>query len=100
MRPKVVSPPSVRSAARHIACAPAANASSELSPFELLALCLLPLGDRYPTLPGRAGVLGFGADEPVVAVLLHDVRAPPGHAADREDRGPKVDGDPEERVGR
>ena len=33
-------------------------------------------------------------------MLLHDVRAPPGHAADREDRGPEVGGDPEERVRR
>src|SRR5439155_20299650 len=102
MKPKVVSPRSVAGAARSQACATGVNASSELSPIELLALALrlLPLGDRHPALPGRAGVLGFGADEPVVAVLLHDVRAPPGHAADREDRGPEIGGDPEERVGR
>src|SRR5688572_29358280 len=52
----------------------------------------LALRERHPALPARPGVLGFGANEPVVAVLLHDVRAPAGHPAHGEDGRSEVGG--------
>src|SRR2546423_4949181 len=58
------------------------------------------LRDRDPALTGGSGVLGLGTDEPIVAVLLHDVGAPAGHSADGEDRRSEIRGDPEEGVGR
>src|SRR2546426_12769439 len=60
----------------------------------------LTLGERHPALSRGPGVLGLRADEAVVTVLLHDVRAPPGHAADGEDRRAQVGRDPEVGVGR
>src|SRR5206468_8671893 len=61
---------------------------------------LLARRGRHPALPGWPGVLGLRTDQPVVAVLLHDVRAPPGDPADGEDRGPEVRRDPEKGVRR
>src|SRR5579859_8026787 len=67
------------------------------APFSASALAF---GERDPFLSGRAGVLGLGANEPVMGVLLDHVRAPTGHPADGEDRRAEVGGNPEERVRR
>src|SRR5881409_2040185 len=50
--------------------------------------------DRNVRGVGRAGVFRARPDQPVVGVLLHDVRGPPGDAADREDRRELVRRDP------
>src|ERR1700753_2039099 len=47
----------------------------------------------------RSGVLGARPDEPVVVMLLDDVRATAGDAADSEDRREEIDVDAERRVG-
>ena len=48
---------------------------------------------------GGAGVVGAGADEAVVVVLLDDVSGPAGDAADGEDGREEVDVDAEGGVG-
>src|SRR5207244_12478436 len=54
----------------------------------------------YTTLFRSAGVFRARTDQSVVGVLLHHVRDPPGHPADREDRRELIRRDPHRLVRR
>src|SRR6266545_4083603 len=60
----------------------------------------LALGERDVLLVRQARVVGARPDQPVIAVLLQDVRRPAGDAAHGEDRRELVRGDAHRRVGR
>src|SRR6266571_4540201 len=59
---------------------------------------LSALVDRHPLARAGADVLGVGADQAVVGVLLADVGGPAGHAGGGEQRGVEVGRDPHRRV--